>query len=207
MHIVWKRDPVENSQEGRWFLLAVFLVTDSGHTVCPGLESATLLSSVEERFFLPGEDDVLPATGLGGISVQRREAGQVVRGPGMAGRYVFACPQQGRADGSLLRLLQQCIARKTKKGRCRRKDSRYPGTGTFKPGQPAKLGPADPENLCSRPSGVPKVFRQYEGHCVYRKAGCHQKNSKAPGFAAREAQTTAAGACPACPYSLFNVVL
>ena len=50
MQIVWKRDPVENSKDGRWFLLAVFLVTDSGHAVSPGLESATLLSSVEERF-------------------------------------------------------------------------------------------------------------------------------------------------------------
>ena len=50
MHIVWKRDPVENSKNGRRFLLAVFLVTSSGHEEGPGLESATLLSSVEEMF-------------------------------------------------------------------------------------------------------------------------------------------------------------
>ena len=50
MHIKWKRDPIENSKNGRRFLLAVFLVTDPGHTVSPVHESATLLSSVEERF-------------------------------------------------------------------------------------------------------------------------------------------------------------
>jgi hypothetical protein len=33
------------------------------------------------------------------ISVQRREAGQVVLGPGMVSGHVLACSQQGRADG------------------------------------------------------------------------------------------------------------
>jgi hypothetical protein len=47
MHVVWKR---QNSEDGRLFLLAVFLVTGSGRTASPGLESATLLSTVEERF-------------------------------------------------------------------------------------------------------------------------------------------------------------
>jgi hypothetical protein len=55
----------------------------------------------------------------------------------------------------------------------------------------------------SRSPGVPAVLRQNEGHCFYRKAGCHQKNSQTPGSMACEAQTTAAGPRPACKYTPF----
>ena len=41
----------------------------------------------------------------GAIPVQRREGNQDIRRTGMAGCHVLSCAQQGRADGSLLRIL------------------------------------------------------------------------------------------------------
>jgi hypothetical protein len=52
---------------------------------------------------------------------------------------------------------------------------------------------------------MPKVFRQHEGHCLYRKAGCHQESPQTPGLMARQAQATAPGPCPA--RQLRNVAL
>gem|GEM_PF-4132657 len=64
-------------------------------------------------FVLPGKNDVPPAIGPGRVPDQRREASQNIRSPGMVGCHVFACSQQGRADGPLLWPLQQCLARQT----------------------------------------------------------------------------------------------
>ena len=50
MHIEWKRDPVESSDDCRHFRLAAVLVTSTGNGVRPGLEPKTLLGAVEERF-------------------------------------------------------------------------------------------------------------------------------------------------------------
>lgn len=50
MHVEWKRDPVESSDDCRRFRLAVFLVADPGNGDRSGVDTQTPLSAVEERF-------------------------------------------------------------------------------------------------------------------------------------------------------------
>ena len=50
MRILWKRDPVESQNDCNRFRLAAFLVVDSDNGDRLEMGSATLLSSVEERF-------------------------------------------------------------------------------------------------------------------------------------------------------------
>ena len=67
----------------------------------------------QERMQYLDQEGTVVYTSRNGATTSNQE----LPGPGMAGRDVFAHPEPGRADGEILRILQQRLAGKTPKGR------------------------------------------------------------------------------------------
>ncbi len=95
----------------------------------------------------------------------------------MFSSHVPSGPQQGRANGSLLLALQQCLPWQEETRESWWMDTLHPGTGWDLQGIQKKLGKAESENLWNGPVDLPEMFGKDESNQRDRWRGGDKKDS------------------------------
>jgi len=130
---------------------------------------------------LPGKNAGPGSGGEGHLYGQGQKVMQGFPRFGMAGHDVFAHPEQGRADGEILRLLRQRLTGKKTEGRQRRGYPLHPRTPGGRKNLPSELGAFNTEDwsLSRRRPGryIPWSVRNVRGPCGSSAASKTRRSS------------------------------
>ena len=110
---------------------------------------------------------------------------------GMARHRMFAYTQQGRANGALLRLLQQRLTGETAEGRQQRCYHLHPRNQGGGKDLPAELGEVNPKNLRDRSLDLPKMSGNHADHQLHQGTPNNTGHPRSPGHLVGKGKTTA----------------